>query len=126
MIRAISVERRPRILPLASMMNHFGSMSPCLGKYVRMTLPEYTSQLRFDLRRTAAQGNGSAPRVIQRQPHTFPTGKGQNGTPPEQPLSRNSFPICWCRKGLPGARVVRRGQRGEFLSLLAANPDAAT
>src|ERR1019366_4346138 len=84
MIRAISVERRPRILPSASMMNHFGSMSPCLGKYVRMTLPEYTSQLRFDLRRTAAQGNCSAPRVIQRQPHTFPTEGGETVTLPNR------------------------------------------
>src|SRR3954447_25094717 len=82
MIRAISVESRPRTLPSASMMNHFGSMSPCLGKYVRMTLLNTPRKRRdFDLRRTGGAGeNCSAPNVIQRQPHTFPAEGGETVT----------------------------------------------
>src|SRR3954451_12940167 len=86
MIRAISVEIRPRTLPSASMMNHFGSMSPCLGKYVRMTLLNTPRKRRdFDLRRTGGAGeNCSAPNVIQRQPHTFPAEGGETVTLPNR------------------------------------------
>src|SRR3954447_9849839 len=86
MIRAISVEMRPRTLPSASMMNHFGSMSPCLGKYVRMTLLNTPRKRRdFDLRRTGGAGeNCSAPNVIQRQPHTFPAEGGETVTLPNR------------------------------------------
>src|SRR3954447_25695082 len=86
MIRAISVEMRPRTLPSASMMNHFGSMSPCFGKYVRMTLLNTPRKRRdFDLRRTGGAGeNCSVPNVIQRQPHTFPAEGGETVTLPNR------------------------------------------
>src|SRR5258706_6441403 len=85
MIRAISVESRPRTLPSASMMNHFGSMSPCLGKYVRMTLLNTPRNL--EIRSSEDRGAGencSAPNVIQRQPHTFPAEGGETVTLPNR------------------------------------------
>src|SRR5437763_3019595 len=105
MIRAISVERRPRTLPSASMMNHFGSMSPCLGKYVRMTLLNTPGKPRdFDLRRTAARVRAAQRRTSFKDNHPpSPAEGGETVTLPNRP-----------RQGIPspragGAALVAQG-----------------
>src|SRR5258708_30833179 len=97
MMVAIMVDRRPRTCPEASITNHFGSMSPCFGKYVRMTLPETTrlfASSEFPRRRCEQPQREE----LQRQLHTFPYGKGRNGNTAEQRLSTASFPARWAER----------------------------
>src|SRR6266852_6467716 len=83
MMVAIVVDSRPRTCPAASITNHLGSMSPCFGKYVRMTLPETTRLIassEFPRRRCEQPQREE----LQRQPHTFPTERGETVTSPNR------------------------------------------
>src|SRR5712691_1500552 len=110
MIVAMVVDRRPRTLPSASMMNQRGSMSPCLGKYVRMRLLKTT----HGKRGARCEQRGSATYSKQTKNRPF-LRKGENGNTAEQTESSDSFPrCCSCDRSAPhrvGPHHRRQGSR---------------
>src|SRR5205085_6654946 len=86
MMLAIVVDKRPSTWPVASTTNQRGSMSPCLGKYVRMTLPETASYFDLHLRRfPGARCEQPQREEFFKDNYTLsPSERGETVTPPNK------------------------------------------